>query len=385
MYLRGQGVPKGDQQAALWSRKAADQGVAEAQLLLGSIYAEGQGVPKDDQQAVFWYRKASDQGNALAQHNLGSMYLLGQGVPKDEQQAVLWFRKAADQGEAKAQLLLGSMYDLGRGVPKDEQQAYFWWLLASAAGYEGAAALRDLMERTLPAPQRIAAQAAARDWKPGSSIATTSPPSPSRGSQADATGSAFRVGVGHLVTNRHVVEGCARIRVDGQLAGQVVAQDERNDLALIKSAGSTGLAASIRSGRTRLGETVTAAGFPLQGLLTGLSTTNGNVSRMSGLGGDTRMIQISAPVQPGNSGGPLIDANGAVIGVVVSKLDALKVAKVTGDIPQNVNFALNANVLRSFLDANNVDYRDATAGPALSPADIASRAKSFTVLVECWK
>jgi S1-C subfamily serine protease len=73
------------------------------------------------------------------------------------------------------------------------------------------------------------------------------------------------------------------------------------------------------------------------------------------LAGDSRLLQISAPVQPGNSGGPLLDASANVIGVVVSKLDALRVAKATGDIPQNVNFALNANVLRAFLDANDVE------------------------------
>ena len=73
------------------------------------------------------------------------------------------------------------------------------------------------------------------------------------------------------------------------------------------------------------------------------------------------------------------------MGVVVSKLDAVKAIKITGDIPQNVNFAINTNVLRSFLDANSVEYDTATSDKALATTAIAERAKGFTVLVECWK
>jgi hypothetical protein len=94
-------------------------------------------------------------------------------------------------------------------------------------------------------------------------------------------------------------------------------------------------------------------------------------------------MQITAPVQPGNSGGPLLDMSGNVVGVVVAKLDALKVAEVTGDIPQNVNFAINASVARTFLDAQSVDYETAASEEALSVSRVAERARRSTVLVEC--
>ncbi len=76
---------------------------------------------------------------------------------------------------------------------------------------------------------------------------------------------------------------------------------------------------------------------------------------------------------------------GKAVGVVVGKLNAIRIARATGDIPQNVNFAISAGTARAFLDAQDVPYETAPSGQELSAADIAARAKKFTVLVECWK
>src|SRR6516164_2463105 len=99
------------------------------------------------------------------------------------------------------------------------------------------------------------------------------------------------------------------------------------------------------------------------------STANlsvGNVSALAGLGDDSRYLQISAPVQPGNSGGPLLDASGHLIGIVTSKLNAARVARFTGDIPENVNFALKAEVARIFLDSKGIAYQTARSVQQLS-------------------
>ena len=109
------------------------------------------------------------------------------------------------------------------------------------------------------------------------------------------------------------------------------------------------------------------------------------MSSLTGIGNDSRMFQISAPVNPGNSGGPLIDDSGHIVGIVTSKLNALRTAKATGDIHQGANFAIKSSIIRIFLDLNNVDYETARSRSPRSSTIIADEAKKYTFLIECWK
>jgi S1-C subfamily serine protease len=213
----------------------------------------------------------------------------------------------------------------------------------------------------------------------------------------EGTGTGFAVSRdGQIVTNHHVVAGCAEVRVwpprQDAVAAAVVARDAGNDLALVKAPVGLPVAAIREDRDIRAGDSVVAVGFPLPGLLASeANVTTGTVSALAGIGNDPRFLQMTVPVQPGNSGGPLLDLAGRVVGVVVGQLDALKVASVTGDIPQNVNFAIKASILRSFLDASAVGVapRDPPGEPAypipLSPAAVGADAKAFTVMVECWQ
>jgi len=167
---------------------------------------------------------------------------------------------------------------------------------------------------------------------------------------------------GYAITNAHVVDGCSAVRVISglsvQVLSRVVARDAQNDLAILKIETKPEVSAALRTG-VRIGESVSAFGFPLAGLLaTGGNFTTGNVSAVAGLGNDTRFLQISAPVQPGNSGGPLLDQSGNVVGVVASKLNVLRLATATNDVAQNVNFAIKASVLTNFLEANGGRNQD---------------------------
>jgi len=210
----------------------------------------------------------------------------------------------------------------------------------------------------------------------------------------DATGGAssgsgfFVDGAGHILTNQHVVERCTQVTVvaaDKRWRADVVARDPALDLALLKAATTTTAYATFRvAAPPRAGETVIAAGFPLRGLLaSGPIVSTGIVNAVAGMRDDTTRFQVSAPVQPGNSGGPLLDASGNVVGVVVSKLDAVKLAQATGDMPQNVNFAIKGDSARAFLEKNGISPRTGTWTRAIDAVGVAVIAKSMTVPVDC--
>jgi len=203
------------------------------------------------------------------------------------------------------------------------------------------------------------------------------------------TGTGFAVDhEGTLVTNEHVIARCAAITVHQgaqRLVATVAAKDHGNDLALIKLPQPTTAVATIRRGPVvRLGEQIVAYGFPLVGALaTEGNLTVGYVSALRGLGNDEKSIQITAPVQRGNSGGPLVDVSGNVVGVVASKLDAVKVMNTYGDVPQNVNFAIALEQLREFLQINHVTATANDSTTELHLPDIADRVRGFTYLIEC--
>jgi S1-C subfamily serine protease len=131
---------------------------------------------------------------------------------------------------------------------------------------------------------------------------------------------------------------------------------------------------------------VVALGFPYAGLLASSpQVTVGAVSALAGLEDDSRYLQLTAPVQPGNSGGPLFDLSGNVVGVVSGRINDLAVAKATGSLPQNINFASKSGIVREFLDANRVVYLTAPSNTKLDPADVGEAATKSTVLIGCSK
>ena len=203
-----------------------------------------------------------------------------------------------------------------------------------------------------------------------------------------STGTGFAVVSGLLVTNHHVIEGCSSIEVkteNGRHKSVVVDADQQSDLALLRVPTLVGLSAKIRSPAVvNLGEPVMVFGFPLAGALTSSGNfTSGLVSGLRGLGESEGVFQITAPVQLGNSGGPVLDASGQVIGVVTSKLNAVKTAVATGDIPQNINFAVTPEALNDFLIKNKVPVDYFSSKKSLNTASIAKLAQSFTYQIEC--
>jgi len=399
IYANGLGVQKDEAEAVGWYRKSAKQGHATAQFNLGVVYASGEGVQKNDAEAVRWYRKSAEQGYANAQSNLGAMYANGRGIQKDNAEAMRWYRKAAEQGYATAQFNLGLMYTNSEGSSRDYIDAYKWLNLAATQGDEQAVTVLDSLQRNMSPSQITQALARTREWSPISgldahgddekrhSVALRETAPWIISASPDNIGSGFFVSAEHILTNNHVVEGYSRFRISLNDGDAVVrARDPANDLALLQllrsSPGRCEQPAVLRSEGARQGENVVAAGYPLHDLLRGgMKVTQGIVSALSGVNGDTRHLQITAPVQKGNSGGPLLDGSGHVLGVVVEALPT----PLGGNTPQNVNFAIRAEIVRVFLDAYYVPYQTAHPSTDHSTEQIAAKARACTVRIECWE
>jgi len=201
-------------------------------------------------------------------------------------------------------------------------------------------------------------------------------------------GTAFFVAPSFLLTNNHVVNQCrnnVQVRYPDRRSfkATISGRDETNDLALLQTDMENQSVAVFRFA-ARLGEPVATYGFPYSDLLSSSGNfTTGNVTSLSGLRNDSRFIQIQAPVQPGNSGGPLLDMSGNVIGVVARRLDAIAMVEGGGGVPQNVNFAIHAPIVINFLSAKGVAPKldSSNTHRDLPPSDVAELAKKFTVQV----
>jgi len=195
------------------------------------------------------------------------------------------------------------------------------------------------------------------------------------------TGTGFAVSSNYLVTAEHVVEDCNAVTLlmgDDEIDGEVVSVDKVNDLALLRIRIPSSSQARLRDSPLRLGEAAINFGFPLVGVLSpNPQITAGHVSSLAGIENNYAFLQYSAPTQFGNSGGPVLDASGNVIGVVSAKLNDAKT--------QNVNFATKAIILADFLRANRVPFEKADLTEELKLPDIAEKAETFTVLVGCWE
>jgi S1-C subfamily serine protease len=203
------------------------------------------------------------------------------------------------------------------------------------------------------------------------------------------TGTTFFINAnGYSLTNAHVAYGCKSLKVvlpDGEAEATLVNSDVKNDLALLKLTSHAAPAfAQLHSALPRQGEDIVVYGFPLAGALASQGNlTTGIISALSGMQDDSRLLQVSAPIQPGNSGGPLLNDEGQVVGIINSSLNPAFLARITGNLPQNVNFAIKTSIATNFLDSNNIKYENGHARPVMHTADIGDLAKSFTYMVKC--
>lgn len=385
--------------------KSAAQGNKYALYNLGLAYLNGEGVYKDPVKGIEYLKKSAEASHYAAMSELGFAYLQGNGTVKDYGEAYRWLLQAANEKTRsrwsdahRARNAVGVLYEYGGGVDKDNVLAYAWYNIAMSGGYEKAQANLSRMEKLLNQEEIREAQTLSREWKPGQPITRVNgssqvqgaPSSSSGGLKLSSMGTGFYISSkGVLLTNNHVVQGCKELKipVDNASAKLLVA-DRANDLAVLTQDAKGKSFLKFNGDGPKQGEEIFVFGFPLDGYLPSSgNVTTGIVSALAGPSNNSSLIQITAPVQPGNSGGPVLDKKGNVVGVVVGKADALKVAKVTGDIPQNVNFAISDKTARSFMDGNKVEYQTSNGFMSFSKdsVSIADAARNATVKIECWK
>ncbi len=420
-------------EAMKWFQKGAEKGDTSAQCNLALLYYKGgKGVASDWQEAAAWYRKAAEAGNAEAQANLAAMHRDGEGVPRDDGEAVKWFRKAAEQGNCPAQHDLGLAYSKGEGIPRDYVEAYKWYNLATAGAAD--AEQRETARKNLDGITRyMTRDQIAEAQRRSSAFVARKEAADARGPWEDfasntpkATGTAFFITEdGYLLTSAHVISppepktaeeflDARRVtRIEVTVAGKtysakLVKADKANDVAVLKIIGESQRTFTFEeasqpeqpaqrltkqfvplplaaSRGVKLGETICTLGFPntdIQG--TELKFTTGEINSLAGIQDDPRHFQISVAVQPGNSGGPLLDASGNVIGLVSARLADIATLKITGSLPQNVNYALKSSFITAFLEtlpevsAKLKSPRPVKARPL---AEIAEEVKSSVALV----
>jgi len=442
MYNDGEGVPQSYDEAFKWYLKAAEQGNIWAQSSLGEMYLNGRGVPKNDTEAAAWFYKAASGGDKKSQRVLGFMYHFGDGVTKNYRTAIGWYHKAAAQGDDKAQnllnVLLEEMYpgwkflDISGHdfvfINKDKIRrknnlVWYWMMFVSfSESYTGKAAMKkiywvadcdsgmaglvsyieyDSEGHTISSDTYKESEVDMSPVIPASigesmleyacsHAKAASNEKDDAANKGACSGTGWPVASGFIVTNSHVVDGRNNImlvRQDGvRIPATIAAYDSMNDLALLKVKDTKLLppALPLSTKPAVLGERIITVGYPHPDLL-GVKPkfAEGVVNSTSGLGDDPRALQISVPIQAGNSGGPLVNMDGKVVGVVTSKINAVKMFKWTGDLPQNINYGIKISYLNGLLSSvssqGNIDRIRSTGNASVE--ELADKIKNSVLII----
>ena len=392
IYFKGiKGVKKDYKTSFKWATKAADQGLADAQNKMGIFYSTGKHVVEINMQTAFeWFQKAADQGSTKAFINLGAFYAAGQGVKLDSNKAYKWYKKAAEAGDKQGQYHIGRHYDFGISVQKDINEAVKWYKKSANQDFRKAQTALGTVhyygdeEAGFPINYKKAA-----NWY--YKAATNDKIESEEERQVDvivtSSGSGFFVTPNHIITNNHVTEGCDEIQVKNKgykATVELLDTDATTDLSILVTGKPSKYFLHLRNRKpVSTGEQSLALGYPFSTALgSELKVTSGNIAALTGFNNNIAELQLTAPVQPGNSGGPLLDDNGNVIGVIVSRLETS--SEITDDRPaQNVNFAIKSNMAKIFMDLNMIDYQVRKANGSMSVSQIVTEAKEATVQVIC--
>jgi len=398
-YSEGVGVAKSDVKSFDHFLKAAKQGHAKAQLMVGLYYRDGIGTEKSPRLAFRFFYESGKRDNAYGAYHAALCLAEGKGVDANPKEAARFFRIACAGGHAESYAEYAKIHFNGVGIVQDKTLAYAYGLVALAKGVESARVWANInpADPTAAAINQEKGKALAKailaTMEADEPIPTITPEEGRQEVAKGGTGSGMVFTLeGHCFTNYHVVKGCDQFSVvpagsTERLPADLVAVDKANDLAILKIRGwkpPTGAPAEpppvVDSQNARAGDHVFTFGYPIPFALSdAVKYTSGDINALSGIHGDQRLMQVSLPIQPGNSGGPVALDDGRVVGIVVSSVNLEYVFKNSNTLPQNVNFAVKADYLRILAKNNGLRL---PTGSASGDAKQHVRAYSVQVISE---
>lgn len=406
-YL-GRGVAKDEERGRSFALKASKMGSAEADTLLGGQILANESL--DPASAIPYLNRGLKMEVPRAMWALGTAYAGGRGVPRSYTQALELWRRGAERGDEFAMHDYANATYNGIGRLPDQALGFGLYLTAASLGNETTQAViqrwdnnfkrsTDFIKGSLIAqsikgqlergmiPVELGADFHSSQFTVSAKRSESGPKSATR---TTGTGLVFST-AGHCFTNHHVIDGASEIKVylpyaRKTLSARVVASDEANDLAILKiDSWNPGSAAPATppplssASKVRIGDKAFTIGFPLSGFLESQEHkyASGDISATSGIGEDRRLFQITTPIQPGNSGGPLSLPDGRIVGVIVSTVNSAAVIRDANTIPQNINFAVKIDYLRLLASSSGIDVpENLPAGP-----DPIEHVKAYTVQV----
>jgi TPR repeat protein len=408
----------------------------------GVFLEEGYIFNRDLFKAYEYYKKAteiSSENYYYAFSNLGRFYMLGKGpLRPDKQKSLFYFKKAVDIGGKDATSAISYLrvldrynrlptgiselsYWLEEDIIKYQQSNFLvlgwlhddqniveglkWFLLQNKLGEnlkdrERSLELIDRGKELINYDEELFSQInlIVDNWiyKNWHSASLDIPDDINKKEkelevpEKISSGSGFYINdQGYIITNHHVIDGCNKIEIHQDkknFLANYINSNKDIDLGILKTDNKTENFLSFSNHEIRLGQKIVASGFPLQFTDKAiLNVTFGNVSALVGLLDNINQLQFTAPIQYGNSGGPLLGKKGSLAGVVVSKLNDEAMLEFTGSIPQNVNFAVRKSILKNFLLENNIAINISERLEELSDEKIAEIAKNSTVKIVCKK
>ncbi len=245
-------------------------------------------------------------------------------------------------------------------------------------------------DATGPAPGAVKAVETARERYISQALADVAPPS-LNGHRHVGSGTGFYIAPDKILTNYHVAGPCTMLTVGNGVEGnevpaKLIAGDQGDDLAVLQTAPIAAEPARFETALyTETGQDLAIVGYPEHGLVVIESELSPVTAREADLVAPRKNFPFNGAVRRGNSGSPVLDDSGAVLGVVSAKVDTVAVYQKTGRIVDNIGVAIANRTVLAFLRSNKIDFLPAVPGASLTSAQLLDKAHGFVRQVGCWR